>query len=154
MTVERPQNPLEAIRARCLECMGGNDAEVRRCTARTPEVIKWRKCDPKGCFLWPYRLGATGTDRTRQAKPPTRLKCIKHECWNCMGNTYDRAKLVKECESVDCHIWPYRDGHNPNLRGVGGFKNLEQAVRGGKHAQNRRTGVGSPLSTPKTEIGE
>ena len=33
-----------AIRLFCLECMGGNAAEVRRCTAIA-------------CFLWPYRTG-------------------------------------------------------------------------------------------------
>jgi hypothetical protein len=31
-------------RAKCLDCSGGNDAEVRKCTA-------------VGCALWPLRMG-------------------------------------------------------------------------------------------------
>ena len=35
---------LRAIRRKCIDCSGGNQPEVRKCT-----VI--------GCALWPYRLG-------------------------------------------------------------------------------------------------
>lgn len=35
--------PVKAIRAYCIECMGGDKAEVRRCNLICP--------------LWPYRLG-------------------------------------------------------------------------------------------------
>jgi hypothetical protein len=38
------RNPIKVIRAFCLTCMGGNAAEVRRCTS-------------PGCALFPYRLG-------------------------------------------------------------------------------------------------
>jgi hypothetical protein len=38
------RNPLKAVRAFCLDCMGGNRAEVRRCTS-------------VGCSLWVYRSG-------------------------------------------------------------------------------------------------
>jgi hypothetical protein len=40
----RRRNPIEVMRIFCLDCMGGNRAEVRRCTS-------------VGCSLWPYRLG-------------------------------------------------------------------------------------------------
>jgi len=36
--------PVQAIRAKCLDCMCGNAAEVRRCP-----------CD--GCTLYPFRMG-------------------------------------------------------------------------------------------------
>ena len=39
------RNPIKVIRAFCLTCMGGNAAEVRRCTS-------------PGCALFPYRLGS------------------------------------------------------------------------------------------------
>jgi hypothetical protein len=39
--VKRPV--LKAIRELCLDCMGGNAAEVRRCTS-------------VGCAVWPYRF--------------------------------------------------------------------------------------------------
>ena len=38
-----PESPIRAIRAKCLDCCGGNDAEVRKCTAI-------------GCPLWPLRM--------------------------------------------------------------------------------------------------
>ena len=34
----------KAIRAKCIDCMCGNTAEVRRCPS-------------KNCSLWPYRMG-------------------------------------------------------------------------------------------------
>ena len=39
-----PTSPIKAIRARCLDCSGGNASEVRKCTAT-------------GCSLWPLRMG-------------------------------------------------------------------------------------------------
>lgn len=36
--------PIKSIRAKCIECSGGNVAEVRRCHL-------------KDCALWPYRMG-------------------------------------------------------------------------------------------------
>ena len=39
-----PRNPIKVMRTFCLDCHGGNRAEVRRCTS-------------VGCALWPYRLG-------------------------------------------------------------------------------------------------
>lgn len=35
---------LSVIRAKCIDCSGGNTAEVRRCVTHT-------------CALWPYRMG-------------------------------------------------------------------------------------------------
>ena len=39
----RAQNPLKAIREKCLDCCCGNAAEVRKCVA-------------DDCALWPYRM--------------------------------------------------------------------------------------------------
>ena len=36
--------PVKAVREFCVSCMGGNQAEVRRCTS-------------VGCSLWPFRFG-------------------------------------------------------------------------------------------------
>lgn len=38
-----PMSPIEALRARCLDCCGGSVAEVRYCTARK-------------CPSWPFRM--------------------------------------------------------------------------------------------------
>jgi len=40
----RAHNPLKAIRAKCLDCCGGNAAEIRKCVAVE-------------CDLWPFRMG-------------------------------------------------------------------------------------------------
>lgn len=40
-----PISPGRAIRAKCLDCSGGNDAEVRKCVA-------------VGCALWAFRMGS------------------------------------------------------------------------------------------------
>lgn len=39
-----PESPIKAIRAKCLDCCGGQVAEARKCTAT-------------GCPLWPFRMG-------------------------------------------------------------------------------------------------
>ena len=39
--------PLKAIRARCLDCCGNNQAEVRHC-------VVW------ACPIWPYRMARRG----------------------------------------------------------------------------------------------
>jgi hypothetical protein len=39
-----PESPIKAIRAKCLDCSSGNDAEARKCTAT-------------GCALWRFRMG-------------------------------------------------------------------------------------------------
>lgn len=39
-----PMSPIEAIRARCLDCCAGSHNEVRYCTARK-------------CPSWPFRMG-------------------------------------------------------------------------------------------------
>ena len=103
--VDKSLTPAKAIRKRCLHCVGGEPAEVERCTARTPQG----PCDPSGCWLWPYRMGR-GVDRSRSPKGkrlPTRAQAIRRECLNCMGNS---SELVKTCETYYCHLWPYRLG--------------------------------------------
>jgi hypothetical protein len=39
-----PENPVKAIRAKCIDCSGGNAAEARKCVAFK-------------CALWPFRMG-------------------------------------------------------------------------------------------------
>lgn len=148
MTIECPETPGEAIRARCLECLDGHVAQIRDCTARTPEVIPGKKCDPKGCFLWPYRNRETGIDRSRQAKPPSRCQSIKLECHNCMGFGGDRFRLVWECEADSCALWPYREGHNPAHNE---FKATLRQLESLKKARSARR---STSDTPNTDCGQ
>lgn len=41
-----PESPIKAIRAKCLDCCAGNEAEVRKCIS-----LK--------CPLWPMRMGVS-----------------------------------------------------------------------------------------------
>lgn len=47
--------PIKAIRARCLDCCGGQKAEVRLCPSQK-------------CPLWPYRMGRRPKDGENPAK--------------------------------------------------------------------------------------
>lgn len=47
------------------------------------------------------------------------LKSIRAKCLDCVG---DQSQEVRLCPSEGCPLWPYRMGHNPNRKGIGGFK--------------------------------
>lgn len=42
--LQHPESPIKSIRAKCIDCSGGNAAEARKCTA-------------VNCALWPMRMG-------------------------------------------------------------------------------------------------
>jgi hypothetical protein len=45
LALGHPISPIKAIRAKCLDCVGQNASEVRKCTA-------------VDCALWPMRMGS------------------------------------------------------------------------------------------------
>ena len=47
------QSPLKAIRANCLQCVGGSAYKVRTCTA-------------KNCYLFPFRFGKNPYTKKRE----------------------------------------------------------------------------------------
>ena len=47
------------------------------------------------------------------------LKAIRAKCLDCMC---DQPMEVRLCPCTDCPLYPYRMGHNPNRKGIGGFK--------------------------------
>ena len=49
----RAQNPLKAIREKCLDCCCGNATEVRKCVA-------------VDCPLWPFRMGTNPFRKKRE----------------------------------------------------------------------------------------
>jgi len=85
--------PSVAIRAHCLECLGWNDADVRRCDG---ELVTGK------CPLWALRR------RGKRGLSPG--KAIRQECLLCMDGNKD---YVRNCESTRCALWPYRFGSNP-----------------------------------------
>jgi hypothetical protein len=52
----RAQNPLKAIREKCLDCCCGNASEVRKCVA-------------VDCALWPFRMGTNPFRKKRELTP-------------------------------------------------------------------------------------
>lgn len=55
----------------------------------------------------------------------TPLKSIRAKCLDCMC---DQPMEVRLCPSENCPLWPYRMGHNPNRKGIGGFKDSEEVA--------------------------
>ena len=45
------------------------------------------------------------------------LKAIRAKCLDCMA---DQPAEVRLCPCEDCPLYPYRMGHNPNRKGIGG----------------------------------
>ena len=43
----------------------------------------------------------------------TPLSAIRNFCISCMG---DQPRLVKDCTTKSCPLWPYRTGHNTNSK--------------------------------------
>lgn len=43
----------------------------------------------------------------------TPLSAIHNFCISCMG---EQPRLVKECTTKSCPLWPYRTGHNTNSK--------------------------------------
>ena len=52
------------------------------------------------------------------------LKAIRAKCLDCCCNVPQEVRL---CEIESCPLWPYRMGHNPNRKGIGGFKEKDIA---------------------------
>lgn len=48
------------------------------------------------------------------------VQSIRQHCLNCVGGSRLEVKL---CTSIDCPLFPYRFGKNPNRKGIGGRGN-------------------------------
>ena len=46
----------------------------------------------------------------------TPMKAIRAKCIDCSGGSVYEPKY---CTVKQCPLWPYRDGHNPALKGKG-----------------------------------
>lgn len=103
------KTPLDSIRAYCVECNGGNDAEVRRCDGdgKTPGF--------PACLFHRFRMG--------KGRPS--VKIIRKFCLDCMG---DNRSLVSTCETTDCLCHPFRMGKNPARQGKGGGDTARMAL--------------------------
>ena len=49
----------------------------------------------------------------------TPLKAIRAKCLDCVCG---QAQEVRLCAITDCPLYEFRMGHNPNRKGIGGFR--------------------------------
>lgn len=61
-----------------------------------------------------------------EKKTLTPIKAIRAHClWCCCGSSQE----VKLCPSTDCELYPYREGHNPNIKPREYTEEQRQAMR-------------------------
>lgn len=72
------QSPLKAIRANCLQCVGGSAYEVRTCTA-------------KNCYLFPFRFGKNPYTKKREMTEEQRAAAA------------DRLRAAREKKGQETH---------------------------------------------------
>lgn len=69
----------------------------------------------------------------------TPVKSIRKYCFECklkvIGNRKGVYKSVRLCPNIDCPLYPYRMGKNPNRRGIGG---RNSCLNCGKHISYKR----------------
>ncbi len=94
-------SPVEAIRRKCLECVCGDLAEIRNCTATSDK-----------CEIFPFRMGrGHKPDWSHGHEKCTRLQAIRKECIRvCMNH---HPNYVPGCPSVNCDLYCFRNGHWP-----------------------------------------
>lgn len=60
-----PMSALDAIRARCQDCCGG-------------EAIEVRKCPAVACPSWPFRMGRSPWKEVRKMSEEAKAKAVAH----------------------------------------------------------------------------
>jgi hypothetical protein len=79
----------QAIRLRCLDCVGNVRTDILTCSERK-------------CSLWRYRMGSEVDNP--EFKRLSRSKSIRADCLDCCGSCNE----VNLCPAVKCSLWPYR----------------------------------------------
>ena len=65
----------------------------------------------------------------------TPLSAIHNFCISCMG---DQPRLVKDCTTKSCPLWPYRTGHNTNSKRAMTEEQRQMAVERLKKAREAK----------------
>ena len=115
-------SPLETIRAFCISCVGGHSKNVASCDGEgtSPGFMQ--------CHFHYYRLG--------KGRPSPKI--MRKFCLQCQGGS---AVFVRECETVDCLIHPYRYGKNPARAGKGHSAAQMAKIRPPKQVVSKRNPV-------------
>ena len=70
-------------------------------------------------------------------KKMTSLSQIHNFCVGCMG---DQPRLVKDCTTKSCPLWPYRTGHNTNSKRTMTEEQRQMAAERLKKAREAKKG--------------
>lgn len=97
-------SPGKSIHKKCIDCSGFEIQRVSNCEFDGVTVNRNGLVEDY-CDLYPYRKGGG-----RGSK----LKAIRKYCLWCCINQFNEVKL---CPSINCELYPFRFGHNPNLKG-------------------------------------
>lgn len=115
--------PSRTLHAQCHYCVQSrSDADVENCTGH----IVFDTGKP--CPFYEYRMGN---------KRPS-VKVMRKYCLECMGGS---KEAVKECETEDCLIHPYRFGKNPARAGKGQSAVQMASIRSNKQAVSKENPV-------------
>ena len=101
--VQAPKTTYQAVKKRCLDCVGGERPRIKDCPI-------------KDCRLWPHRFGVTpakAKSKGREVGKNTRrltMKDLRAECVWCMGSGTEAYQDVRECRDTDCGLHPFRMG--------------------------------------------
>jgi len=91
----KPTTPIRAIRSYCLDCAGGDKAEVRSCSFES-------------CPFYPYRMGK----RPPKGTTSTPMKTIRAQCLECCSGSFVE---VRRCPADACPVYSYRLGRKVEL---------------------------------------
>jgi len=73
----------------------------------------------------------------------TPMKAIRQKCLNC--SCYSSSE-VEKCPIIDCSLYPFRSGHNPNIKrganpnGVEALRRYQESKQKGKESEKPFTG--------------
>jgi len=95
---KKSRTPKACVRRFCVQCVG-SPYEVETCGG--DKMFGDQGDKNNQCWFYPYR--------NKKGRPSVKL--IRKMCLECMGGS---PKLVSECTSTDCPLFPFRFGKNPN----------------------------------------
>lgn len=124
------KSPKQTIRAYCQHCLGLNQFNA--------EAIKDCQGDQAysgPCPFFPFRLGKRSP-----------VKVFRAFCLACMGGSHS---MVKECETTDCLIHPYRFGKNPARTGKGSSPEVMARIRAQRHTLSQEIFVQNEFTMTK-----
>lgn len=94
-------SPLKAIHKFCVHCVGEKPHDVKQCGSTE-----------KDCNLYPLRFGKKPENGKYKI-----LKEIRKKCTWCMGGN---VRDIANCLTPNCHLFQFRFGKNPALKGKRG----------------------------------